>query len=191
MTITEGSHQEHTDAVVGLTPAAPAFGRHVRTTSGARYAPDAVIAALVGLVLLVIGLIAIVRGGFSGPMSEPVVKVLGFTHTTTLGLIEIGFGVCLLASGAARSRAAGMFFGGVLGVAGFIGAVQTKSFRTALALESSMAWLAVLVGAAVALAALLLPRFANALEHHHTGLPLKRRGSRKERTCTSVEERSC
>jgi len=42
-----------------------------------------------------------VRGGFSGPMSDPVVKVLGFTHTTTLGLIEIGFGVCLLASGAA------------------------------------------------------------------------------------------
>jgi hypothetical protein len=38
-----------------------------------------VIAALVGLVLLVIGLIAIVRGGFSGPMLDPVVKVLGFT----------------------------------------------------------------------------------------------------------------
>jgi hypothetical protein len=53
-----------------------------------------------------------------------------------------------------------MFFGGVLGVAGFIGAVQTKSFRTSLALESSMAWLAVLAGAVGVLAALLLPRFA-------------------------------
>ncbi|MGZ6960030.1 MAG: hypothetical protein ACXVLM_10040 [Ilumatobacteraceae bacterium] len=161
MTVTEGPHQERTDTVVEAAPAAPVFGRQVRTTSGSsRYAPDAVIAALVGLVLLVIGLIAIVRGGFSGPMSDPVVKVLGFTHTTTLGLIETGLGVCLLASGAARSRAAAMFFGGVLGVAGFIGAVQTKSFRTALALESSMAWLAVVAGAVVVLAALLLPRFA-------------------------------
>ncbi len=159
MTATEGPHQEHTEARE-VVPATPAFGRQVRTTSGSRYAPDAVIAALVGLVLLVIGLIAIVRGGFSGPMSDPVVNVLGFTHTTTLGLIEIGAGVCLLASGAARSRAGAMFFGGVLGVAGFVGAVQTKSFDTALALESSMAWLAVVAGAVVVFAALLLPRFA-------------------------------
>lgn len=159
MTATGGPHQEHTEARE-VVPATPAFGRQVRTTSGSRYAPDAVIAALVGLVLLVIGLIAIVRGGFSGPMSDPVVNVLGFTHTTTLGLIEIGAGVCLLASGAARSRAGAMFFGGVLGVAGFVGAVQTKSFDTALALESSMAWLAVVAGAVVVLAALLLPRFA-------------------------------
>ena len=159
MTATEGPHQEHTEARE-VVPATPAFGRQVRTTSGSRYAPDAVIAALVGLVLLVIGLMAIVRGGFSGPMSDPVVNVLGFTHTTTLGLIEIGAGVCLLASGAARSRAGAMFFGGVLGVAGFVGAVQTKSFDTALALESSMAWLAVVAGAVVVFAALLLPRFA-------------------------------
>ena len=159
MTDTEGSHQQRTEARE-VVPAAPAFGRHVRTTSGSQYAPDAVIAALVGLVLLVIGLIAIVRGGFAGPMSDPVVNVLGFTHTTTLGLIEIGLGLCLLVSGAARSRAGAIVFGGVLGVAGFVGAVQTKSFRTALALESSMAWLAVVAGAVVVLAALLLPRFA-------------------------------
>ena len=160
MTVTEGPHQESTPARE-VVPAAPAIERQVRTTSGSsRYAPDAVIAALVGLVLLVIGLIAIVRGGFSGPMSDPVVKVLGFTHTTTLGLIEIGVGICLLASGAARSRAGAMFFGGVLGVAGFVGAVQTKSFHNTFALESSMAWLAVVAGAIVVLTALLLPRFA-------------------------------
>jgi hypothetical protein len=160
MTIIEGSRSEHTHAGE-VVPAAPAFEQQVRTTSGSlRYAPDAAIAALVGLVLLVIGLIAIVRGGFNGPMSDPVVNVVGFTHTTTLGLIEIGLGVCLLFSGAARSRAGAMFFGGVLGVAGFVRAVQTNSFHKALALESSMAWLAVVAGAVVALAALLMPRFA-------------------------------
>jgi hypothetical protein len=160
MTAPEGPDQERTDARE-VVLATPAVERQVRTTSGSsRYAPDAAIAALVGLVLLVIGLIAIVRGGFSGPMSDPVVNVLGFTHTTTLGLIEIGLGICLLAGGAARSRVGAMFFGGVLGVAGFVGAVQTKSFDTALALESSMAWLAVVAGAVVVLAALLLPRFA-------------------------------
>lgn len=130
------------------------------TTSASRFEPDAVITALVGLVLFVVGLIVIIRGGFTGPMSEPVVKVLGFTYTTTLGLIEIVIGLCLLISGAARSRSGGMFFGAVLGVAGFIGAVQTESFRESLALESGMAWLAVAAGVVVVAAALLLPRFS-------------------------------
>lgn len=130
------------------------------TTSTSRFEPDAVITALVGLVLLVVGLIVIIRGGFAGPMSEPVVEVLGFTYTTTLGLIEIVIGLCLLISGATRSRSGGMLFGAVLGVAGFIGAVQTESFHESLALESEMAWLAVAAGVVVVAVALLLPRFS-------------------------------
>ncbi|MDO9176251.1 MAG: hypothetical protein Q7V62_15695, partial [Actinomycetota bacterium] len=89
-----------------------------------------------------------------------IVEVLGFTHTTTLGLIEIAIGVCLLIAGATRSRSGALFFGAILGVAGFVGAVQTESFDTSLALESSMAWLAALAGLIVVLAALMLPRFA-------------------------------
>ena len=91
-------------------------------------------------------------------MSDPVVQVLGFTHTTTLGLIEIGIGLFLLISAAARSRSGELFFGAVLGIAGFVGAVQTESFDKNLALESSLAWLAVVAGAVVVLAALLMPR---------------------------------
>ena len=101
--------------------------------------------------VLVTGLIAIVRGGFDGPMSTPVVQVLGFTHTTTLGLIEIGLGLALLLSAATRSRSGEVFFGAVLGIAGFVGAVQTESFKKTLALESSMAWLAVAIGVIVVL----------------------------------------
>ena len=112
------------------------------------------------MVILVVGLIAVVRGGFDGPMSDPVVQVAGFTHTTTLGLIEIAIGLALLVSGATRSRSGEIFFGSVLGIAGFVGAVQSKSFTKSLALESSMAWLAVLAAVVVVLAALLLPRYA-------------------------------
>jgi peptidoglycan/LPS O-acetylase OafA/YrhL len=91
-------------------------------------------------------------------MADPVVEVAGFTHTTTLGLIEIGIGACLLLSGVARSRSAALFFGAALGIGGFVGAVQTESFDQNLALESSMAWIAVIVGAVVVLATLLVPR---------------------------------
>ena len=134
--------------------------REVSTTYGSRFAPDSVVAALVGLGLLLSGLIVIIRAGFDGPMAEPVIDFLGFNHTATLGLIEIAIGLCLLISGASRSRSGGIFFGAVLAVAGFVGAVQTSSFEKSLALESSMAWLAVLAGAIVVLAALMMPRFA-------------------------------
>ena len=139
---------------------APVSAGQIRTASASRFAPDAIIAGIAGLVILVTGLIAVVRGGFDGPMSDPVVQVLGFTHTTTLGLIEIGIGLALLLSAATRSRSGEVFFGAVLGIAGFVGAVQAESFKRTLALESSMAWLAVLAGVIVVLSAMMLPRYA-------------------------------
>lgn len=149
--------------VVAAPVAAPvvaAPASQVRVAYTSRWEPDAIIAAIGGLVLLVVGLIAITRGGFDGPMADPVVTVLGFTHTTTLGLIEIAFGLFLLIAGVSRSRAGATFFGTALGIAGFVGAVQTESFDESLALESSMAWLVVLLGAVIALSALMMPRFA-------------------------------
>ena len=174
MSFTEGPVHERSDIVVEpvptvvevpatgqvVVPAVPVSAGQVRTASASRFAPDAIIAGLAGLVILVTGLIAIVRGGFDGPMSTPVVQVLGFTHTTTLGLIEIAIGLALLLSAATRSRSGEVFFGAVLGIAGFVGAVQTESFDRTLALESSMAWLAVFGGVIVVLAAMMLPRYA-------------------------------
>jgi hypothetical protein len=139
---------------------APVSAGQVRTAYASRFAPDSIIAGIAGLVILVTGLIAIVRGGFDGPMSTPVVQVLGFNHTTTLGLIEIAIGGALLLAAATRSRSGEVFFGAVLGVGAFVGAVQTQSFKRTLALESSMAWLMVFIGVIVVLSALMLPRYA-------------------------------
>lgn len=139
---------------------APVATHAVRRSYARSFAPDSMVAALVGLFLLLVGLLAITRGGFDGPMSTPVVSVLGFTHTTTLGLLEIIIGGALLLSGATRSRSGALFFGSVLGIAAFVGAVQTESFKNNLALESGFAWLMVVGAVAVVLAALLLPRYS-------------------------------
>jgi len=139
--------------------AAPATA--VRTSSFRRFAPDAVIAAAVGLAVMIVGLLAIVRGGFDGPMEDPVVEVLGFTHTTTLGLIEVVLGGLLLICGASAWRSGALFFGSIMAIAGFIGAVQTESFVTSLALESGLAWLIMIGGVAVVASALLIPRYVS------------------------------
>lgn len=135
-------------------------GQRVRTDAVARFAPDAVLAAMAGLVLLLLGLIAVTRAGLDEPLADPVVSVAGFSHTAVLGFIEVGFGLALLLSGATRSRAGALFFGALLGIASFVAAVQTSSFEARLAIESSFAWLGVIAGAVVALAALVLPRMA-------------------------------
>ncbi len=141
---------------VTLVPLAPSS---VRRSYARSLAPDAIVATLVGLFVLLVGLLAITRGGFDSPMDTPVVSVLGFTHTTTLGLIEIVLGGSLLLSGATRSRSAALFFGSVLGIAAFVGAVQSESFQSNLALESGFAWLMVVGGLMVVLAGVLLPRY--------------------------------
>ena len=130
----------------------------VARSSQQRYAVDSVIVGVVGLALTVIGLLAVTRAGVHGPMNSPVVKVLGFTHTATLGLIETGIGVVLLICAASTSRAASIFFGLVLGIGALIGALQTDSFERSLALESGFAWLAVIGAIVVVMASFLVPR---------------------------------
>ncbi len=147
---------EHPAAPVVVAPATA-----VRTTSYRRFALDAVIAAAVGLVVMVVGLLAVVRGGFDGPMEDPVVEVLGFTHTTTLGLIEVVLGGLLLICGVSAWRSGALFFGSIMAIGGFIGAVQTESFAADLALESGLAWLVMLGGIAVVASALLIPRYVS------------------------------
>lgn len=144
---------------VATAPVVVAPAAAVRTTSFRRFAPDAVIASAVGLVVMVVGLLAIVRGGFDGPMEDPVVEVLGFTHTTTLGLIEVVLGGLLLICGVSSWRSGALFFGSVMAIGGFVGAVQTDSFATSLALESGLAWLVAIGGVIVVASALLMPRF--------------------------------
>jgi len=130
----------------------------VARSSQLRFAVDSVIVGVVGLALTVVGLLAVTRAGMDGPMNAPVVEVLGFTHTATLGLIEAGMGLVLLICAASTSRAASIFFGLVLGVGALIGALQTDSFDRSLALESGFAWLAVIAAIVVVLASFLVPR---------------------------------
>ena len=58
-------------------------------------------------------------------------------------------GACLLIAGASAWRSGAIFFGSILAIGGFIGAVQTESFATSLALESAHAWIACIAGIVV------------------------------------------
>jgi hypothetical protein len=119
--------------------------------------PAQIITGLAGIVLLVIGLIAVAKGGLSGPITDPVVDVVGFSHTPLLGLIEAGVGLVLLACALWGGRASGVFMGTVIAVAGIVVAATPSSFADTLAAEASYGWFLVIVGAIVAVSNLALP----------------------------------
>ena len=155
--------------VVGTVAASSAQDITVaRTARVNRFYPDAVLTALVGTVMLVLGLIAVVRAGLESDLREPVVNVLGFTHTAILGIVEVVLGGALLLAGGLSSRSGAILFGAIAAIAGFVGAVQTESFTKSLALERSMAWWGCVAGVLVAVAALLVPRTVSRTSHVRT-----------------------
>lgn len=86
--------------------------------------PGQVIAGILGLVIAVIGIMAVARGGIDSSMNEPMVKTVGLDQSAMLGAAELGFGL-LLIIGALNHAARGLIIGiGVVMVLGgvFIGA---------------------------------------------------------------------
>ena len=111
----------HSDVAVTGTTSRSSYTRS--------FALDAWVTSIAGLAITVIGLLAITRGGFDGSMDDPVVQVIGFNHTTLLGLIEATTGAALLISAASRSRGATLFVSAVIGIAAFVAAVQRSEER--------------------------------------------------------------
>src|SRR5436190_9620271 len=55
-----------------------------RVVSHRRFDPAATVTVVAGVVLAVIGAVAMARAGLSGPLDQPVVQVAGTTHTAIL-----------------------------------------------------------------------------------------------------------
>jgi hypothetical protein len=89
--------------------------------------PGQVIAGVLGLVIAVIGIMAVARGGIDSSMNEPMVKTVGLDQSAMLGAAELGVGL-LLILGALNYAARGLIIGiGVVMVLGgvFLGAAGT------------------------------------------------------------------
>jgi hypothetical protein len=124
-----------------------------------QFDPASIITSLFGIVLLIVGLVAVTRAGFDDGLTgaDNAVEVAGFTHTPLLGIIVAVAGLFLLLAGITRSREGAIFLSIVLGVAGVVAAIQEESFDDSLAIESSYAWLIVVGSAIVLLANLIIP----------------------------------
>ena len=128
-----------------------------RTVTHRRFDPSAALTVIAGVVLAVIGAVAMARAGLSGPLDEPVVDVLGVTHTAILGIIELAMGLLLVLAGLSRDRGTILFTTILFGAAALVAAIEPTVGGGALAIERSWAIVLVVGFAFLALVAAVAP----------------------------------
>lgn len=121
-------------------------------------APGQLVSLIAGVGFVALGLVALVRAGFDGSMDTPVVEVLGFSHTAWLGLAEVSLGLLLMLAGTAfGGKSLSVLLGAVMVIAGVLVTATIEDMPAELGLEEGFGMPLIVVGAIVALAALLLP----------------------------------
>jgi hypothetical protein len=128
------------------------------TESVSRFSPAQVIHAAIGVFLVVIGIIAIARGGLDGDLTEPTFDVLGIAHNTTIGIGEVVAGALLLIAAAGWfARVLGILVGLALVAVGAV-MLGDDEFLRDLGTEEALAWLAIALGGAAILGGLIPSR---------------------------------
>jgi len=127
------------------------------TVESRRFSPGQLLSGALGIVLTVMGIVAVTRAGVDGSLNQPVTTIFGITHSSYVGLFEVFCGLLLLlgASSVAYRGATG-FVGALLVVAGVVVAAGNLRVLLDVGAKPSTGWMGVVFGA-VAIAAAMLP----------------------------------
>jgi hypothetical protein len=138
----------------------------------APWSPAQAIVLAAGLVLGVIGAIALARTGlhFSN-IPGTHAQAAGLRHTSLSAVIELGVGVVLLGVGAVPGAARGLMtlFGVLLLGAGLVIAIQPSSFRKWFGYDSGNGVFIAIIGGVLLLAAMVSPVIWGARDRHRVG----------------------
>jgi hypothetical protein len=111
-----------------------------------RFSPAQIVHAIIGVLLLVVGVIAVARGDLSGDLNEPTFDIRGVQHNAAIGIGEIVAGALLIV---AAISAAGRFLGVLVGIAlVVVGSLLLGDDDTVqdLGTEESLGWIAIVLG---------------------------------------------
>lgn len=125
--------------------------REMRTTTPRRrtgMSASSIAAGGVGVILLVIGIVAVARAGLDS-LTEPAVAVGPFARTTLFGLIEIALGAVAIATAADRDVRNASALAVVTGVAGIVWLIEPTAFAGLLGMTAATGVLYVLVALAL------------------------------------------
>jgi hypothetical protein len=143
-----------------------------RVIEHAPWSPAQAIVLAAGLVLVVIGGIALARTGLHfNHIPGTHAQAAGLRHTSLSAVIELGVGVVLLGVGAVPGAARGpmTFFGVVLLGAGTVIAIQPSSFRKWFGYDAGNGVFIAIIGGVLLLAAMVSPVIWGARDRHRVG----------------------
>ncbi len=122
------------------------------------WTPAQIVALILGLIFVVLGGVALLRTGVGSDMFDPTTTVAGLSYTPLLGVIEVAFGLLLMAVGAFPDGADAVVFLGVLALAfGLLVVIEPAAFESSIAAGRAHGWFYVITGAIAALTALVSP----------------------------------
>ena len=142
-------------------PVAPTTTVHEAApgSAGRRFTWGQALILLAGAASLVFGLGAVALAGLAGSITEPVVRVFTFDHTPLLGVIEVAAGVVLIL---AALIPGGRWVAGLIGAGAIAGGAlilaEYEWTQTELAAEERFGWVAIAIGAAAYIGAMVAPR---------------------------------
>lgn len=153
---THPTHDEHDRTKVHEAPDIPA--PHTVRERTWTFSASQIVSFVAGVGLVALGLVALIRAGVDGDLTTPTVRVLTYTHTAWLGVVEVAVGTVLILAGmGARGRYVSIVVGAALVVAGVLVRAEPDGMPDALGLEPSFGWALIVLGLVVALAAMALP----------------------------------
>jgi hypothetical protein len=117
------------------------------------FSPGQIIAGVLGVVVAIIGIIAVSRGSIDGTLNVPVVNVAGTDQSAMLGLAEFAAGL-LLVLGAMSYAARGLiaFVGVVLVIGGVVLGSASAEILHDVGTSQGTGW-AIMVGGIIAIVA--------------------------------------
>lgn len=122
--------------------------RDVRVSTWRSWSPAQFVAGIIGLVLTVMGGVALARLLPTSSLTGETVTVLGVGHTALMAIITLGLGLLYLAeAGMPFDVQPGMVFLGVMVLAfGLIVVIEPGAFDGALGLGESGGWFYTVIG---------------------------------------------
>ncbi len=128
-------------------------------TRSRRFSPGQFIGGAAGIVLVVVGIIAVTRTGIDSSLNRPITDIGGLSQSALAGLVEIGAGLIIVLSAASIAYRGVMgTFGALLVVAGIITAAASFKMSLDLGADHATGWFVAILGA-VAVVGSLLPSF--------------------------------
>ena len=130
-----------------------------RTSPYVRFDVLQIVAWTIGLILVVLGLVAVARAGFANlGLFDPVVEVAGLPMTPLLALLWLLVGVLLLAAATGEVGERGLRITGVvLAVIGIVWAIEPGAFEPYLGISNRSGTTLLVKGAALAGASFVPP----------------------------------